>query len=83
MLNIKSADAYRLARELADATGTSLTRAVTDALRERLAAVRRRQDAAELRASIADLQSFVASLPVRDARAAEEILGYDEHGLPS
>ena len=36
MLNIKNAETYRLARELADRTGTTLTAAVTVALRERL-----------------------------------------------
>lgn len=36
MLNIKNAETYRLARKLADRTGTTLTAAVTVALRERL-----------------------------------------------
>lgn len=36
MLNIKSPEAHRLARELADIEGTTLTQAVTDALRARL-----------------------------------------------
>ena len=40
MLNIKNAETYRLARELADQTGETLTAAVTVALRERLARVR-------------------------------------------
>lgn len=35
-MNIKSEEAHRLARELADLTGESLTAAVTTALRERL-----------------------------------------------
>jgi antitoxin VapB len=35
-LNIKSGDAYRLASELSQLTGESLTTAVTEALRERL-----------------------------------------------
>ncbi len=36
MLNIKNPETYRLARELADRTGMTLTAAVTVALRERL-----------------------------------------------
>jgi antitoxin VapB len=36
-MNIKSEEAYRLTRELANATGESLTMAVTVAVRERLA----------------------------------------------
>ena len=35
-LNIKNEETYRLAKELADATGESMTRAVTVAVRERL-----------------------------------------------
>lgn len=81
-LNIKSREAYRLARELADATGETLTAAVTNSLRERLAALRRRRERAQVRAAVADIQELVASLPDRDERSPEEILGYDEHGLP-
>jgi antitoxin VapB len=40
-LNIKSEDAHRLARELAALTGESMTVAVTEALRERIARVKR------------------------------------------
>ncbi|HEY7768356.1 hypothetical protein [Longimicrobium sp.] len=36
-----------------------------------------------LLADISDLQAFVASLPDRDTRSADEILGYDDFGLPS
>lgn len=81
-LNIKSREAYRLARELADVTGETLTAAVTESLRERLAGLRRRRDRARVRAAVADIQEMVASLPDRDTRPPEEILGYDEHGLP-
>lgn len=36
MLNIKNAETYKLARELAKVTGKSMTVAVTDALKEKL-----------------------------------------------
>ena len=36
-----------------------------------------------LLADISDIQAFVASLPDRDTRSADEILGYDDFGLPS
>ena len=39
-LNIKNAETYRLVRELAEATGESLTEAVGNAVRERLERVR-------------------------------------------
>ena len=47
-LNIKSADAYRLASELSELTGESLTAAVTAALRERLERERRARAVAEI-----------------------------------
>ncbi len=81
-LNIKNPEAHRLARELAQETGESLTEAVTVALRERLASLQRHEQAAGLEAAVAEIQDFVAALPDRDCRSADEILGYDEHGLP-
>jgi hypothetical protein len=36
-----------------------------------------------LRADIADIQESVASLPDLDTRSPEDIIGYDEAGLPS
>ena len=45
-LNIKNAETVRLAKELADVTGESLTAAVTEALRERLARVTGDEDGA-------------------------------------
>ena len=42
-LNIKDPQAHKLARALARETGETMTRAVTEALRERLERVRRQQ----------------------------------------
>ncbi|NJD19729.1 MAG: PSK operon transcription factor [Gemmatimonadetes bacterium] len=81
-LNIKNAEAHRLAQALADATGVSLTEAVTDALRLRLAAVRTPGEGDLMGAEVAEIQAFVASLPDRDTRSADEIVGYDAFGLP-
>ncbi len=36
----------------------------------------------QLRAQVADIQAFVRTLPDRDKRSADEILGYDANGLP-
>lgn len=33
-------------------------------------------------ADVTDIQAFVASLPDRDRRPPDEILGYDDFGLP-
>jgi antitoxin VapB len=83
-LSIKSAEADRLARELAATTGESITVAVTVAMRERLAREERKRESKE--AVLADVRAIIdhfASLPVLDPRSPDEILGYDENGLPS
>lgn len=79
-LSIKSEDADRLARELSAETGESLTEAVVTALRERLQ--RERRQGSSVTSRLHRLQDDVARLPIEDTRAPEEILGYDEHGLP-
>jgi antitoxin VapB len=81
-ISIKDPETDRLARELARATGESLTEAIRAALRERLERQRTRgsRDAA---AGIRRIQERIARLPVVDSRTADEILGYDDHGLPA
>ena len=81
-LNIKNEEAHRLAQLLARETGETLTEAVTLALRERLASVRRRHRREDVIRSVRDIQAFVRSLPDLDSRTADEIIGYDEFGLP-
>lgn len=82
-LNIKNDEAHRLARELAEARGLSLTDAVTEALRQGVKASSRADDDEELLIrQVASIQDFLEQLPDRDRRGADEILGYDEHGLP-
>lgn len=81
-LNIKNAETDRLARELADATGESLTAAIAVAVRERLERVRSRPRGRDLDAELDVIALRCAALPVLDDRPEEEILGYDEHGLP-
>jgi antitoxin VapB len=82
-LNIKSAEAHRMARAVSDRTGETLTEVVTEALRRRLTALEAKQGGDLLEAEIHEIQRFVASLPDRDLRPPDEILGYDEAGLPS
>ncbi len=82
-LNIKSDEAHELARKLAEARGTSMTDAVTEALRRTLGAETPTRRTELLVREVAEIQRFVADLPDRDARTADEILGYDERGLPA
>lgn len=81
-LNIKSAEAHELARKLASRTGESLTEAVTEAIRHRLSLLEPVGQGDLLDAEVAEIQAFVASLPDRDSRSPDEILGYDARGLP-
>lgn len=80
-LSIKTDEADRLARELAGLTHESLTDAVTIALRERLERVQRQRSQAEAR--LRRLVEEYNALPVVDDRTPDEIIGYDEHGLPA
>lgn len=81
-LSIKDPDTDRLARRLARETGESITEAVKAALEERLARVRGRHRGRRLADELDEIARRCAALPVVDPRAADEILGYDEKGLP-
>jgi antitoxin VapB len=81
-LSIKHPEADRLARELAATTGESLTDAIINALRERLRRERGRVRSKRLREELRAIRRRCAALPVLDNRRADEILGYDEHGVP-
>jgi antitoxin VapB len=83
-LNIKNAETHRLVKELADATGVSMTAAVTDAVRRRLDEVR--ADRGETGFAIDEALALTEELR---ARLGTEYLGrdfeavlYDERGLP-
>ncbi len=70
-------------RSLAADTGESLTEAIGIAVRERRRRLRPRiQDPATYE-KIMRIAHRVASLPVLDDRSSDEILGYDENGLPT
>lgn len=82
-LSIKDPETEALARRLAQSTGESITVATRRALEERLRRVS--GDAGAKAALIEDLAASrgrFAALPVLDDRTADEIIGYDQHGLP-
>jgi len=80
--SIKNDETDLLVRELVALTGESLTEAVTVSVRERLARERRAAGGSKLERMMEAVREFRA-LPELDDRSAEEILGYDELGLPS
>jgi antitoxin VapB len=81
-LRINNPQADSLARELAKTTGESMTQAVIPALRERLEREQQRQQPS-LAEELVRIGKECAALPVLDGRTADEILGYDEDGLPT
>jgi len=81
-LSIKDPEADRLARELAKTTGETITQAVTIALRERLLRERGRSAPKRLVDDLMEIGRLCAALPSLDDRTDEDIIGYDEHGIP-
>jgi len=94
-LTIDNPEVDRLAHELAAKTGASVEEAVATALRQALldqmqarieAEVQRPPTRFPARAinleAIRTIQDKIARLPVVDDRPADELLGYDEWGLP-
>jgi antitoxin VapB len=81
-LNIRNPEAERLAAELVRLTGETKTEAVTKALRDRLARVRCKRSKRRLADELEEIAEHCAGLRVLDDRPADEILGYDERGLP-
>ena len=79
-LNIKDPEAHRLAQQIARATGETMTRVVTEALRERLSRLERRS----ARASVEELLAIAerAASHVKRPYLDHSELLYDEHGLP-
>lgn len=82
-LSIKSDEADRLARELARRQRKSITAAVTDALAAELDREKRRIRSPGIAEGLKKLANQYAQLPILDDRSEDEILGYDENGIPS
>ena len=81
-LNIKNQEAYQLASELAELTGETLTKAVTEALRERLVRLKKQQH----KATAAELLAIGRQCAARFNRPMTSLDHgdwlYDERGLP-
>jgi antitoxin VapB len=82
-LRIDRPEAERLARELAAVTGETLIDAIVNALRERPTRETVQTRTAHLLDELAAIRRHCAALPVVDDRGADEILGYDNEGLPT
>ncbi len=86
-LTIKDEQTEKLARELARRTGETLTVAIRTALADRLRRVSGSRQTPDAKKRIYEILRRVDALmlnapPGLDNRSEDEILGYDEHGLP-
>ena len=81
-LSIKNDETERLARQVASETGESLTEAIQKALQERWERLKAKRCSHVLAGQVEDLLRRVDALPTLDSRPEDEILGYDEHGMP-
>lgn len=79
-LSIKDPEAHRLAQAISHATGESMTRVVTEALRERWNKIERQKG----RASVEELLLIAerAAANVKRPYADHADLLYDESGIP-
>jgi antitoxin VapB len=81
-ISIKDPDTDALARRLASLTGEKITDAVRIALQERVD----REEQCRNKATLAELKALVEEyhrLTVIDPRTPDEIIGYDDLGLPA
>jgi antitoxin VapB len=81
-LSIKDPETERLARALAKLTGENITTATRRAIEERLRRVGGQARRAALLEDMAEIRRRWSAMAVLDDRTADEILGYDDHGLP-
>lgn len=81
-LNIRNQEAERLADELAKRTGETKTEAVIKALRDRLARVGRQRRRRRMADQLDEIALACARLPLVDRRTTDDILGYDDNGVP-
>ena len=83
-LSLKDPETDRLAREVARMTGETLTGAIRVSLAERLGRERlKRGRPSDLAEELEAIVRRFDALPILDDRSPDEIIGYDENGLPS
>ncbi len=84
-LSIKNDAVEAMIRDLAARRGVSMTEALRQALEAELAREEADRAAriAEKRKRVAETVARLRALPVLDDRSPDEILGYDENGLPT
>jgi antitoxin VapB len=82
-LSIRNPETEKLARQVSRLTGETLTEAIGRSLMERLERLKRNRSRDAVRKEIDKILARVDALPDLDTRTPDEIIGYDENGLPS
>ncbi|NJM30813.1 MAG: type II toxin-antitoxin system VapB family antitoxin [Rhizobiales bacterium] len=88
-LSIKNREYEQVSRELAEITGKSITESGLEGLKrelERQKSIRKfamRTDKEEFLTLVRNIQQRYAALPSKTNMTDDEILGYDESGIPT
>lgn len=82
-ISIKNAETEQLARKVSALTGESLTDAIKESLHERHERLIRARSGRTLNEELTEIALRCANLPVMSNLSEDEILGYDEMGLPT
>ncbi|GJG85570.1 antitoxin [Gemmatimonadetes bacterium T265] len=87
MITIDDPETERLVRELAARRGQSIDTVVRNAVLAQTPATEPEQappeEQARRHAILVEIARRMDALPVLDTRSADEIIGYDENGLPT
>jgi antitoxin VapB len=78
-LYVKNPAAHRLAEQLAKQMGVTITQAVIHALENQVRQAKKPWNQEKIDAILAEFDA----LPVLDPRSPDEIIGYDEFGIPT
>ncbi len=81
-LSIRNPKAEQLAREVAQEARENLTQAIIHSLEERLERLRGRNTVTDTTDEIMKIARNCSALPEIDPRSPDEILGYDDNGIP-
>ena len=81
-MSIRNSEVEKLARSLSRMTGENMTETILESLKERHQRIRAANTSQRLLDDLSVIAKRTAALPKLDDRSAEEILGYDERGLP-
>jgi antitoxin VapB len=82
-ISIKSEQTEMLARKLAELTGETLTEAIRASVQERYERLRRARARRSLADELNEIALRCARLPDVSQLSDDEILGYDESGVPT